>query len=109
MRDHGIISKVWSLVDVASPFQAKPAEAAKTNNTAPLLAWSTRLQTFFLGFRGTQVAFDVLTDANIDQSTSPDLGTRFHAGFFARAVPYTTLIEELAQDYKIVVCGHSLG
>ncbi|KAL2069468.1 hypothetical protein VTL71DRAFT_14147 [Oculimacula yallundae] len=106
VRDQGIISDVWSLADVTSPFQRKPGG---TGNTAPLLGWSTRLGMLFVGFRGTHVAIDILTNLNIHQKAASDLGTQFHAGFCARAMPYTNLIEQLAQQHKLVVCGHSLG
>jgi hypothetical protein len=76
---------------------------------APLLGWSTRLQTLFIGFRGTQVLADMLTNVNALQTVDEKLGSSFHAGYQERAVAYTGLIEFLARRYKLVVCGHSLG
>ncbi|EMD93596.1 hypothetical protein COCC4DRAFT_132601 [Bipolaris maydis ATCC 48331] len=77
--------------------------------TTPLLAWSVRLQTVFIGFRGTQTAQDVMTSMNVAKVTSPDLATSFHSGFFQQAYPFSVLVKELADKFRVVVCGHSLG
>jgi hypothetical protein len=106
VREQDIVSAVWSLTDAASVLEQKPNE---TGYAAPLLAWSTRLQILFLGFPGTQAMGDVLSNINVRQTAAPDLGSRFHAGFLARAVAHTALIEQLARRHKVVVCGHSLG
>jgi len=106
VREQDIISGAWSLTDVGSIRQIEPK---KIGHAAPLLAWSTRLQVLFLGFRGTQAMADILTNIDIRQTAEPDLASRFHAGFSARAAAYTTLIEQLSKKQKVVVCGHSLG
>jgi hypothetical protein len=102
-----LLSGVWPVANVASSMLA--LQPAVYPCTPPLIAWSERLQTLFLGFPGTWSTKDVLSDVNIGQEAEPNLGSRFHAGFYARALQYTTLIEQLAKQYKLVVCGHSLG
>lgn len=106
VREQDIISGAWSLTDVGSVGQT---ESKKTGHAAPLLAWSTRLQVLFLGFRGTQVMADILTNIDVRQTAEPDLASRFHAGFSTRAAAYTTIINQLSEKHKVVVCGHSLG
>ena len=106
VRKQEIVSAVWSLSHVESILEQK---AKETGYEAPLLAWSARLQILFLGFRGTQAMADILSNINVGQAAAPDIGSRFHAGYLARATAYTPLIEQLARKYKLVVCGHSLG
>jgi hypothetical protein len=99
VKNDDIISAVWSLED----------HAVKTSQIAPILAWSVRLQTVFIGFRGTHVARDLVSDIDVRKTASPELASRFHSGFFSRAMPFSVLVKELADKYKVVVCGHSLG
>jgi hypothetical protein len=94
-----IISAVWSLED----------HAVNTSQTAPILAWSVRLQTVFIGFRGTQVARDLVSDVDPRKTASPELASRFHAGFFSRAILFSILIKELAEKYKVVVVVTAWG
>ena len=101
-----LLSDVWVIPNVADsillPTLSKP-------HPPPLLAWSVVLQTVFVGFRGTWSVSDIMSDIDIRQSSEPNLASRFHAGFYSRASQYTTLIEQLAKCYRVVVCGHSLG
>jgi len=99
VKNADIISAVWSLED----------HSVNKSQNAPILAWSVRLQTVFIGFRGTQVASDLISDIDARKSVSPELASRFHSGFSSRAIPFSALIKELADKYKVVVCGHSLG
>lgn len=104
VRAQDIVSGIWPVVNVAATMQP-----GGENRAVALLAWSNRLQTLFLGFRGTQSMADVLSNLNVLQAATPNLGSRFHAGFLARASQYTSLIEQLVKEYRLVVCGHSLG
>lgn len=106
VREQDIVPGIWSLTDVASIHKKEPNTIGCA---APLLAWSARLQIIFLGFRGTQAVKDILTNIDVRQTAEPDLGSRFHAGFYARAAAYTGLIEQLSKKHKVVICGHSLG
>ncbi|KAK1758805.1 hypothetical protein QBC47DRAFT_409639 [Echria macrotheca] len=105
-RDLDLLSNVWVIPNFAD---STLLQKQSSLHSSPLLAWSLALQTVFVGFRGTWSAYDVLSDIDIRQSPDPTLGSRFHAGFYARASQYTTLIEQLAKRYRVVVCGHSLG
>jgi len=99
LRDADIISGVWPLGH----------QATTSARTTPLIAWSVRLQTVFIGFRGTQVAEDLITNIDARKTASPDLATNFHSGFFQQAFPFSLLVKELADKFRVVVCGHSLG
>ncbi|KAK3365563.1 hypothetical protein B0T24DRAFT_682655 [Lasiosphaeria ovina] len=101
-----LLSDVWVIPNAVDSMML---QTASQRYPSPLLAWSDVLQTVFVGFQGTGNAADILSDINIGQSPEPNLGSRFHAGFYARAYQYTTLIEQLAKRYRVVVCGHSLG
>ena len=100
VRKYDIVSTIWSR-PVIPDIHAK--------QVPPLLAWSTRLQTLFVGFRGTMDRGDLQADLNIRAKSDPILASRFHAGFHQRAVEYYPLVRDLAKHYKVVVCGHSLG
>ncbi|KAF3923107.1 Lipase [Dactylellina cionopaga] len=102
VRHDGLVSAVWPL---ATTSKSKTA----SEDTAPLIAWSERLQVLYLGFRGTQDINDIITDIDIRRSSVPSLAALFHAGFLIRARPYSELIKELARKYSVVICGHSLG
>jgi len=59
-RRHDIISAIWPVANSTAP-----AQPDRGKYPAPLLAWSTRLQVLFLGFRGTDSFADVLSNINI--------------------------------------------
>ncbi len=100
IRRHDIVSAVWA-----------PAETPRiaADRAPPFLAWSKRLQTVFVGFRGTTTWEDVGVDLDIRQATDPSLASRFHSGFDNRAIEYFPAVQELSKHYKVVVCEHRLG
>jgi hypothetical protein len=108
VKRNGIVSDIWPLAAVTG----EPSLGQKSivmDDAAPLIAWSVRLQTLFVGFRGTHSARDILSNIDVRQSATTDLASRFHSGFLLRAGPYSALIRQLARRYNVVVCGHSLG
>lgn len=100
VRDSRIISSIWNY-DV-SPNAGDSVKRA-------LLAWSTRLQTIFVGFAGTHNKEDVLKDVDMRFKASPDLASRFHHGFHSESMSYRGLVQELSKKHRVVLCGHSLG
>lgn len=83
-RDLNLLSNVWVIPNAVDSRMLQTA----SERQPLLLAWSEVLQTVFVGFRGTWSTADVLSDLNIGQSAEPNLGCRFHAGFYA--VPFST-------------------
>jgi hypothetical protein len=108
VQKSGIVSEIWPLAAVLGEHTLGQKSTA-IDDAVPLLAWSVRLQTLFVGFRGTHAARDVLSNIDVRQSATTDLAARFHSGFLRRAAPFSVLIAQLARRYKVVVCGHSLG
>ncbi|KAE8334251.1 Alpha/Beta hydrolase protein [Aspergillus arachidicola] len=108
VKQMDIISNIWSLATITGE-PGIPQVLTSEDNAAPLIAWSVRLQTLFLGFRGTYSANDVLSGLDIRKTAIPSQASRFHSGSLLRATPYSALIRLLAQKYNVVVCGHSLG
>ncbi|KAF3223687.1 hypothetical protein TWF679_000124 [Orbilia oligospora] len=106
VKKNDIVSDVWSLSSTISG----PGDLNEIDpDSAPLIAWSVRLQVLYLGFRGSYSAEDAWTDIDVRQSSTPVLASKFHSGFLLRAKYYSELIRQLAERYKVVVCGHSLG
>ncbi|KAF3283202.1 hypothetical protein TWF970_001180 [Orbilia oligospora] len=106
VKKNDIISDVWSLSSTISG----PGDLDKVDpDSAPLIAWSVRLQVLYLGFRGSYSTTDAWTDIDVRQSSTPALASKFHSGFLLRAKYYSELIRQLAKRYKVVICGHSLG
>ena len=103
LRKHKILDGIWPLL------AAKQAQTTRHKKGGPLLAWSTHLQTVFIGFPGAEVASDVLNDIDIRHGSDPATATRFYDGFSSRAASYVSLIRSLSTRYPVVVCGHSLG
>ncbi|KAK6497143.1 hypothetical protein TWF506_004618 [Arthrobotrys conoides] len=103
VRRNDIISDIWSLSSTISRLDDLDEDSA------PILAWSARLQVLFLGFRGSYSVKDAWTDIDVRQSSTASLASKFHSGFLLRAKFYSELIRQLAERYKVVVCGHSLG
>jgi len=104
VRTLDLLSGVWPVANITPVLKS-----SRQSYPHPIIAWSTLLQTVFVGFRGTDSMTDVLTDVNISRKTNPGLATRFHAGFHGRGELYVALIKELAAKFNVVVCGHSLG
>ncbi|KAJ5710903.1 hypothetical protein N7488_005059 [Penicillium malachiteum] len=106
-RRHDLVSAIWSLNE--PPDIPRVASERRNRQSTPLLAWSARLQTVFIGFRGTNATQDVLTDLDIRQVPGINLGTRFHRGFLNSALSFRPLLSELSRKFRVVICGHSLG
>ncbi|KAJ6017101.1 hypothetical protein N7451_000480 [Penicillium sp. IBT 35674x] len=106
-RSHDLVSAIWCINE--PPDTPRVASQHRNHRSTPLLAWSVRLQTAFIGFRGTNAIQDVLTDLDVRPAAGITGGTRFHKGFYDSAIPYGPLVAELAQRFRVVICGHSMG
>ncbi|KAG7409041.1 hypothetical protein Forpe1208_v011442 [Fusarium oxysporum f. sp. rapae] len=101
VRELDIISSIYSIAPIS--------KKAGIKSTPPVIAWSDRLQTIFLGFCCTRDMNDVRSDLDVRLATSDDIGSRFHKGFWNRSEEFVPLVEWLMKRYKLVVCGHSFG
>ncbi|KAF5638010.1 hypothetical protein F52700_4713 [Fusarium sp. NRRL 52700] len=101
IRELDIISSIYSIAPIS--------KKAGIKSTPPVIAWSNRLQTVFLGFCCTRDMNDVRSDLDVRLATSDDIGSRFHKGFWNRSEEFVPLVEWLMRRHKLVVCGHSFG
>ncbi|KAF5608006.1 hypothetical protein FPANT_635 [Fusarium pseudoanthophilum] len=101
IRELDIISSIYSIAPIS--------KKAGIKSTPPVIAWSNRLQTVFLGFCCTRDMNDVRSDLDVRLATSDDIGSRFHKGFWNRSEEFVPLVEWLMKRHKLVVCGHSFG
>ncbi|KAF4953521.1 hypothetical protein FGADI_5855 [Fusarium gaditjirri] len=101
IRELGIISSIYSIASIS--------KKAGIKSTPPVIAWSNRLQTVFLGFCCTGDMNDVRSDLDFRLARSDDIGSRFHKGFWNRSEEFVPLVEWLMRRHKLVVCGHGFG
>jgi hypothetical protein len=101
IRDLDLISSIWPLTSAA--------QKVKIKSTPPVLAWSQRLQTIFVGLCCTRDMRDVRSDLDVRLKAPEGVGSRFHAGFLDRSHEFVALVQELTKRHKVVVCGHSFG
>ncbi|KAJ0141496.1 Uncharacterized protein HZ326_15649 [Fusarium oxysporum f. sp. albedinis] len=101
IRELDIISSIYSIAPIS--------KKAGIKSTPPVIAWSGRLQTVFLGFCCTRDMNDVRSDLDIRLASSDDIGSRFHKGFWNRSEEFVPLVEWLMKRHKLVVSGHSFG
>ncbi|KAF4456157.1 hypothetical protein F53441_1641 [Fusarium austroafricanum] len=101
IRELDIISSIYAIAPIS--------KKAGIKSTPPVLAWSNRLQTIFLGFCCTRDMNDVRSDLDVRLAAPEGIGSRFHSGFWNRSEEFVPLVEWLMQRHKVVVCGHSFG
>ncbi|KAF4344585.1 hypothetical protein FBEOM_1483 [Fusarium beomiforme] len=101
IRELDIISSIYSIAPIS--------KKAGIKSTPPVIAWSNRLQTIFLGFCCTRDMNDVRSDLDVRLAAPDGIGSRFHKGFWNRSEEFVPLVEWLMKRYKVVVCGHSFG
>ena len=95
---------------VSSVYSAAPiSKQVGINSTPPIIAWSERLQTIFLGFSYTRDVTDPKFSLNVDSQAAEGIGSRFCRGLIDRSQDFIPLVEWLIERYKVVVCGHSFG
>ena len=123
-RELDAVTAVWMLPNIRiNNGTDKPAIDQKTDMHAMdqgthkpaiempalVLGWSDRLKVLFIGFCGTRNRDDAWADISATQTVDPDLASRFHTGFYARALLYKAPVDALAREHDVVLCGHSLG
>ncbi|RGP61694.1 hypothetical protein FSPOR_9819 [Fusarium sporotrichioides] len=101
IRELDLISAVYATAPVGKQKEIK--------STPPILAWSDRLQTVFLGISCTRDMNDSKLNLNVRAQAADAVGSRFYQGLIDRSGEFVPLIESLMRQYKLVVCGHSFG
>ncbi|KAM0401262.1 hypothetical protein ACHAQC_001943 [Fusarium culmorum] len=101
IKELGIISAVYTTAPISKQKEIK--------STPPILAWSDRLQTVFLGISCTRDMNDPKLNLSVRAQAADAVGSRFYQGLIDRSGEFVPLIEWLTRRYKLVVCGHSFG
>jgi hypothetical protein len=101
IRELDLVSSVYS----AAPIN----QQAGINSTPPIIAWSGRLQTIFLGFSYSRDVTDPEFSLSVSTQAAEGVGSRFCQGLIDRSREFVPLVEWLMERYKVVVCGHSFG
>jgi hypothetical protein len=101
IRNLDLISAVYATASISKQKEIK--------STPPILAWSNRLQTVFLGISCTRDLNDPKLNWNVQAQAADAVGSRFYQGLIDRSGEFVPLIEWLMRQYKVVVCGHSFG
>ncbi|CEI62571.1 unnamed protein product [Fusarium venenatum] len=101
VKELNLISEVYNTAPISKQKEIK--------STPPILAWSDRLQTVFLGISCTRDMNDPKLNLNVRAQAADAVGSRFYQGLIDRGREFVPLIEWLTRQYKLVVCGHSFG
>jgi predicted lipase len=96
LREAQLVDKVWQIDQF---------------DGSVIAAWSPRLETVFIAFRGSVTAQDWLsTNLRVRVTLDDANGWAVHEGFSAAAAKLpSALIELFIKSHRTVLCGHSLG